>query len=193
MRVITGSARGRKLCSVPGNDTRPTSEMAKEAVFSILHNEVPQARVLDLFAGSGQMGIEALSRGAAHVVFVDKSPAARDVIRENLKLTGFAVSATVLMADFAGYLSTNREKFDIAFLDPPYGKGYAAAALEALAEHMQDGGVILCECERTEEVPQSAGGFTAVRSYKYGKIKMTQYRKREDGANDQTGSVSGQL
>ena len=104
MRVITGTARGRKLSAVPGEDTRPTSANVKEAVFNIIQFDIQGRRVLDLFAGTGQMGIETLSRGAAHAVFVDSRAEAAKTVRENVKLTGFQDQSTVLPADALGVL-----------------------------------------------------------------------------------------
>ena len=117
MRVITGTARGRKLRSPDGYDVRPTTEITKEALFSILQFEIEGRRVLDLFAGSGQLGIEALSRGAAGCVFVDKNPAAVEVIRRNLRTAGLHEHTQVLAADAAGYLARRGDRFDIALLD----------------------------------------------------------------------------
>lgn len=176
MRVITGQARGRKLLSPVGMDIRPTSEMAKEAIFSILQNEVPGARVLDLFAGSGQLGIEALSREAGFCVFVDQSRQAQQVVRENLRKTGLSERARVAAMDFSAYLEHTADRFDIAILDPPYQKGILDTALPLTAKVMNPGGVIVCETERREVLPPQAGDFSLVREYRYGKAKITLYR-----------------
>ena len=123
MRVITGSARGRKLKTLEGVDVRPTTDRVKEAVFSIVQFDVQGAAVLDLFAGSGQMGIEALSRGAKLAVFVDSSKRSLEVVRDNLKTTGLAPSSRVVTMDYKSFLAGTRDQFDIAFLDPPYHQG----------------------------------------------------------------------
>nr|WP_286170866.1 16S rRNA (guanine(966)-N(2))-methyltransferase RsmD [Harryflintia acetispora] len=180
MRVITGQARGRRLLSPAGMEIRPTSEVAKEAIFSILQNELPGARVLDLFAGSGQLGIEALSRGAGYCVFVDVSRQAQQVVRENLQKTGLQENASVAAMDAAAYLRGSRERFDIALLDPPYQKGILEQVLPLCAALMRESGVIVCETERREDPPETAGDFTRYREYRYGKAKITVYRKREE-------------
>ncbi len=179
MRVITGKARGRKLIAPEGLQTRPTSDMTKEAMFSIVQFEVEGAQVLDLFAGSGQLGIEALSRGAGSAVFVDSSRAAQAVILQNLKKTALAENARVIQTEALSYLASCREQFDLAFLDPPYGQGILEQVLPAVAAKMRPGGVILCETERHEALPDSAGAFTRKKEYFYGKAKVTTYRMPE--------------
>ncbi len=176
MRVITGTARGRKLTAPQGLDTRPTSDMAKEALFSIIQFEVEGAAVLDLFAGSGQLGIEALSRGARSAVFVDASREANQVIAQNLEHTKLKDCARIAMMDAAAYLKTVREPFDIALLDPPYHKGLIDTVLPLLAPCMTPGGIIICETERDETLPEAAGVFAARKEYRYGKAKLTTYR-----------------
>lgn len=183
MRVITGTARGRKLKSLPGNDVRPTTDQVKEAVFSTIQFEVEGAMFLDLFAGSGQMGIEALSRGARYCVFVDSSRQSQDVVRENLASTGFSSTARIAAMESAAFLATAPERFDIAFLDPPYNQGILPKVLPLLAPKMTPGGVILCEHQKGEELPETAGNFRIHRTYRYGKIMVTAYRcpAQEDG------------
>ncbi len=177
MRVITGTARGRKLKTLPGLDVRPTTDQVKEAIFSTIQFEVEGAFFLDLFAGSGQMGIEALSRGARFCVFVDSSRQAQDVVRDNLASTGFAKQARVAAMDSLGYLSTAAERFDIAFLDPPYNQGLIPKALPLLVPKMTPGGVILCEHQKGEELPEQVGDFKVYRTYRYGKVMVTAYRR----------------
>ena len=120
MRVITGSARGRRLGELKGTETRPTTDKVKESIFNCIQFDVEDARVLDLFAGTGQLGIEALSRGAQSAVFVDRRTEAAKLVRDNLALCGFSDRAQVVCGDAMGYLSSLRTKFDIIFLDPPY-------------------------------------------------------------------------
>ncbi len=179
MRVITGSARGRKLEAPQGLETRPTSDMVKEAMFSIIQFEVEEAMVLDLFAGSGQLGIEALSRGAKFAVFVDASREAQEVIRANLQSTGLAQKSRVAAMDALGFLKSTGDRFSIALLDPPYQKGLLEEALPLLAGKMEEDGVILCESEKNEILPQKAGAFALYKEYRYGKKKITVYRKEE--------------
>lgn len=179
MRVITGTAKGRKLFTPPGLDTRPTTEVAKEAVFSIVQFEITGANVLDLFAGSGQMGIEALSRGAKHCVFVDHSKVCQKAQRDNLEHTGLAGRGRVAAGDAMSFLRTASGPFDIAFLDPPYQQGMMDKVLPMVANVMSDNGAILCETDRQEELPQEAGAFHKHREYRYGKTKVTVYRRAE--------------
>ncbi|HWP52415.1 MAG TPA: 16S rRNA (guanine(966)-N(2))-methyltransferase RsmD [Clostridia bacterium] len=176
MRVITGTARGCKLAAPQGLDTRPTSDMAKEALFSIIQFEVEGSAVLDLFAGSGQLGIEALSRGARSAVFVDASREASQAITHNLEHTKLKERARIVMMDAAAFLKTVREPFDIAFLDPPYNKDLIATVLPLLVCCMNPGGIIVCETERGETLPEASGVFTARKEYRYGKAKLTTYR-----------------
>ena len=147
MRVITGTARGRRLLEPDGMDTRPTTDRVKEGIFSSIQFEIEGRRVLDLFGGTGQMGIEALSRGAAHCTFLDLRKEAVGVIRENLKRTGFAEDAAVVQGDYLAFLTRCKEKFDLIFLDPPYGTGMLEKAMEIITEIdiVSENGIIVCE------------------------------------------------
>lgn len=176
MRVITGSARGRILETLPGDEVRPTVDRVKEAVFSIIQFELEGRRVLDLFGGSGQMGIEALSRGAASATIIDCNRRSIDVIRRNLQHTKLADKAVVLETDALTFVRNSRTTFDIAFLDPPYNKGILQKVLPDLSEKMSEGAVILCESPVGEELPQEIGAFHIHRTYRYGKIMITVYR-----------------
>lgn len=173
MRVITGSARGRKLITLEGSDVRPTTDKVKEAIFSIVQFDINGSEILDLFAGSGQLGIEALSRGAKRCTFVDEARASIKVVTENVKNCGFADLADILNTESIGYLRTCRRKFDLAFLDPPYNKGILEKALPLLAEKMSDRGIIVCEHEKGLVLPESFGALIKKRTYKYGKIEVT--------------------
>lgn len=184
MRVITGTARGRKLLAPEGLDTRPSSDMTKQAVFNILQNYVEGSSFLDLFAGSGQMGIEALSRGARSATFIDASPKAIAVVKENLKKCGMMDRARVAMMESVSFLQGPGQPFDLAFLDPPYQKGLMEQVLPLLAPRMAPAGIIVCETERREELPEQVGDFTQSKTYFYGKAKLTVYRRpawEEDG------------
>ena len=180
MRVITGTARGRKLVTLEGMDVRPTTDMVKEAMFSIIQFEVEGALVLDLFCGSGQLGIEALSRGARYCVFVDQSRDSQDVTRQNLQTTGLAKNSRVAAMDFAAFLRSSSDTFDIVLMDPPYKKGLTQAALPLVVPRMSPGGIILCETAREEELPEQVGAFARKKEYRYGKIKLTAYRRPEE-------------
>lgn len=192
MRVITGAARGRKLITLEGDDVRPTSDMVKEAMFSILHFQIEGRRVLDLFAGSGQLGIEALSRGAAQVVFVDASRDSVDIVKKNLNSTDLEKNAKVLNIDFLSFLKQKNDKFDIALLDPPYRKGLLQQALPLLVNIMNTGGTILCESPKEEELPEQVGDFVRGKSYRYGKIMLTVYNHKDVQENENS-DLPGQL
>ena len=177
MRVITGSARGRRLETLAGEDvTRPTSQAVKEALFSSIQFELEGKRVLDLFAGCGQLGIEALSRGAAVCTFVENNRAAYKITEGNINHCGFSDRSNLVFADAVSFLMRGGS-FDIAFLDPPYSEGLYQKCLDALAPHMSDDGVIICESKASEVLPDFAGKFAKSREKKYGKSKLTYYRK----------------
>jgi 16S rRNA (guanine(966)-N(2))-methyltransferase RsmD len=165
--------------TLEGDNVRPTPERVKEALFSIIQFEIEGRRVLDLFAGSGQLGVEALSRGARQAVFVDASKDSVAVVQNNLEHTGLAQSAQVKNMDFSAFLVQNREPFDLAFLDPPHRTGLVQRALPMVAETMNRGGSIICENPVDEDMPESAGDFVKVRSYRYGKIVLTLYRHKD--------------
>lgn len=176
MRIISGTMRGKKLITLEGDAVRPTSDRVKEALFDILQFRIEGRRFLDLFAGSGQVGLEALSRGAAQAVLVDSSRESLKVIEKNLAATGFGSQAKVVPADFAGFLRGAAGPFDIAFLDPPYHAGLLDQALLLTAPHMNPGGIILCEHPRGQAMPEEAGGFRKYREYRYGKVMLTSYQ-----------------
>ena len=180
MRVITGSARGRKLKDLPGLDTRPTTDKVKEAMFSIVQFDVEGRRVLDLFAGTGQLGIEALSRGADRCVFVDASREAVRVVNENLAHTGFENRARVVQGDSLSFLTSCREKFGLCLLDPPYAGDLLEKALNRMAEIdiVSENGIIICESAADKLLPQLPAPYEMGREYRYGKIKLTLYHRR---------------
>ena len=179
MRVITGTARGKRLRELPGLATRPTTDRVKEALFSIIQFEIPGAAVLDLFSGTGQLGIEALSRGAKSAVFVDAGEPACRLIRENLKRTKLEADAKVVRSDYMAYLKRCREKYQIIFLDPPYAEVFLENALKCITEIdiLQSGGIIVAERPAGKELPWEFEGFTRSRDYKYGSTLLTVYRK----------------
>lgn len=177
MRVITGTARGKKLKTLEGLDVRPTTDMVKEAIFSVIQFEVPFSSMLDLFAGSGQIGIEALSRGASKVIFVDNSSASQKVIRENLMSTGFVKNAKVISDDAVNFVRHAVDKYDIIFLDPPYRQGYPDQLLPLLGRLLTEDGIILFEHGSDEKLPDTAEGISVKKRYRYGKIAVTSYKK----------------
>lgn len=177
MRVVTGIARGKNLTTLPGDDLRPTGARVKEGLFSAIQFDIEGRRVCDLFAGCGQLGIEALSRGAASAVFIDESAAAVNVIKQNLKHCGLEDLATVQKNDFASYLSFCKETFDIIFIDPPYKKGLYEKALTLAEKKMSDHGMIICEYPFDVAVADKVGDFSVWRKYKYGKVFISIYKK----------------
>ena len=181
MRVISGKARGVQLKTPDGMTTRPTADRVKEALFSIIQFDIPTAKVLDLFGGTGQLGIEALSRGAKSAVFVDAGEPACRLIKENLRRTKLEADATVIRSDYLAYLKRCKEKFDIIFLDPPYAEVFLENALNCIAEIdiLQSGGIIIAERPVGKEIPVELDGFTRSKDYKYGTVLLTVYRKNE--------------
>jgi RNA methyltransferase, RsmD family len=178
MRVITGSARGMKLETLKGEDiTRPTSQMIKEAMFSAVQFYIAGARVLDIFSGSGQLGIEALSRGALNCAFVDQSREACDIIKTNLKKTGLFQQARVSTGDAVRYLEYCKDVFDIVFVDPPYGGGTLEKILPLLEPLMSANGHILCESETSINLPETVGTLQLKKSYRHGTTTVWLYRK----------------
>lgn len=182
MRVITGTARGRRLKEPLGLETRPTADRVKEGIFSSIQFEIEGRRVLDLFGGTGQMGIEALSRGAAHCTFVDVRKEAVGIIRENLSLTGLADQATVQQGDYLAFLTRCRDTFDVIFLDPPYGSGMLEKALESITaiDIVSENGIIVCENGSTTGWPSVPAPYRLQKEYRYGKIRTALYRRQAD-------------
>ena len=179
MRVITGKARGIVLKTPDGMLTRPTADRVKEALFSIIQFDVPTANVLDLFAGTGQLGIEALSRGAKAAVFVDEREDACKLVRENLKRTKLEEQGKVIRSDYLTFLKNTRELFDIIFLDPPYAEVFLENSLKMITEIdiLQSGGIIVAERPLGKDLPWEFPGFTRSKDYKYSKTVLTIYRK----------------
>lgn len=182
MRVITGSARGRRLKEIEGLETRPTTDRVKEALFSVIQFDIEGRRVLDLFAGSGQLGLEAVSRGAEHAVLVDQSREAVAIIDRNARKTRLEGACTVICADFAAYLRARRgrDAFDIIFLDPPYAMRAVPAAVEEIckARALKPNGLIICESGEPDPLGYATGTalsarFTRLKEVKYGKAYVT--------------------
>ena len=179
MRVITGKARGVVLKTPDGLATRPTADRVKEALFSAINFEIPGRDVLDLFAGTGQLGIEALSRGANRAVFVDAEDTACKLVRENLRRTKLEGQASVIRSDYLSFLRTCKQKFGIIFLDPPYAEVFLENALKCITEIdiLQSGGIIVAERPLDKPLLPEFTGYSRSRDYKYGKTLITIYRK----------------
>ena len=179
MRVITGSARGRRLETLFGEEvTRPTTESVKEALFSMIQFEIEGKKVLDLFAGSGQLGIEALSRGARYCTFLENNSDAVRVVENNVSHCGFKDNSNIVFADAVSFLM-RKENFDIAFVDPPYNLGLVDKCLPLLLKLMSEDGIVVCETSAGEDLPESIDGWYADRVRRYGKTKLTLYRKEK--------------
>lgn len=188
MRIITGSAKGKKLVSLEGDATRPTSERIKEAIFSSIQFDVEGRRVLDLFAGSGQMGLEALSRGAEKATFIDLSREAMEIVKQNAKTTGFFDRSHFLVSDWRNYIrkASGREQYDLVFVDPPYAMECCADAAAYLAktELIIPGAIVVLESGEEEinlDDPRLAG-YRVIKSTHYGKktfVNILFYEGRE--------------
>ena len=179
MRVISGSARGIVLKTPDGMLTRPTADRVKEALFSILQFNIPNAKVLDLFAGTGQLGIEALSRGAKHAIFVDQREDACKLVRENILKTKFQNCSQVIRSDYMAYLKNCKEKFDIILLDPPYAEDFLENSLKMITEIdiLQSGGIIVLERPVEKQLDVQIDGYNRSKDYKYGKTFLTLFYK----------------
>ena len=179
MRVITGKARGIQLKTPDGMQTRPTADRVKEALFSVIQFEVPGAKVLDLFGGTGQLGIEALSRGAKKAVFVDAADPACRLIKENLRRTRLEGEGQVIRSDYLAYLNHCTEKFDIIFLDPPYAEVFLETALKKITEIdiLESNGIIVAEYPQGKELSLEFPRYSRSKNYKYGTVLITIYRK----------------
>ena len=187
MRIITGKARGTKLNTLEGLNTRPTSERTKEAVFSMIQFDIPDSNVLDLFAGSGQMGLEALSRGAKKATFVDNSKSAINVINQNVKKTHFENESLVIASEFDPYLTrvAGREKYDLVFLDPPYASDFLKNALKCLIKYnlLSKNATVVCESGKEnifDGEEDLNGKFEIIKKAKYGVAYVTIMKPRSN-------------
>jgi len=181
MRVISGSARGLKLIAPDGLGTRPTTDRVKESLFNIIQPYIPAKSVLDLFGGSGALGIEALSRGSDSCVFVDVDKKAIDIIKQNVEKARLKERANIIKSDVFSYLSCCNEKFDIIFLDPPYNKGFLDKVFEKIFEKnlLKKDGVIVVEGEAGGETPKNSN-FICVKYAKYGKTTVSLFKNGDN-------------
>ncbi len=187
MRIIAGSARGRILKSLKGRVMRPTMDRVRESVFGMLGDRVHGARFLDLYAGVGTVGLEAMSRGAAEATFIESHRPAGRVIEENARRCGFESRSRVIIADAGRGLSVLRREgaqFDLVFVDPPYGSGELGGVMERLMqrpEMVAEGGLVLVQRSRHEDLAAKAGEFERMRSTRYGETVVDLYRRAEGG------------
>ena len=181
MRVVSGIARGRFLKTLEGESTRPTTAKVKESIFNIIQFDLEGKTVLDLFSGSGQLAIEAISRGASRAVAVDSSKKATDVIKENVKTCGFSEEISVITGDYSDFLK-KKNKFDIIFLDPPYGSEAMDKALAQirLFDILSKRGIIVCETEALSKIDGFPETEYSMREYKYGRVKLTIIRSLKE-------------
>jgi len=180
MRIISGTARGRKLKEPDGLKIRPTTDRVKEALFNVIQFDIPGRRVLDLFAGSGQLGIECLSRGAASCDFVDAAPIAAELVRENLKRTGLT-GGKVYQRDAISFLRGSA-RYDLVLLDPPYEFDQLDDIFQTIVQIdiLNKNGIIVCETSSDRILPQLEPPYAPVREYRYGKVKLSLFTRQAD-------------
>ncbi|MDL2293914.1 16S rRNA (guanine(966)-N(2))-methyltransferase RsmD [Ruminococcaceae bacterium OttesenSCG-928-D13] len=186
VRIIAGEARGRKLATLPGQHTRPTLERVKEGIFSAVQFWLPGARVLDLFAGGGQLGLEAVSRGAAGCTFVEQDAKAAALIGQNAKAVGLEDRCRVTRSEVYAFLARGAGQFDLILMDPPYHEGFYPGVLEAAAKVAAPGCLALCESEPEAQMPAEAAGFVLEKQYRYGTVLVSRYKmtaESEDSEN----------
>lgn len=178
MRVVAGSKRGTVLLSPKGEETRPTTDRVKENIFNLIQFDVSGKEALDLFSGSGAMGIEALSRGALFCNFVDFSKDAVDIIKKNVSKTGFLNQSEITASSFDVFLGNTTKKFSLVFLDPPYHKGYIDKAVDALLKRnlLCDDAIIVCETDYDEELLKYEA-LALIKEKHYGRVRVRIFRK----------------
>lgn len=163
-----------------GTDTRPTTEKVKEALFSAIQFNIEGKTVLDLFAGSGQLGIEALSRGAKKCVFIEKDRAAADLVKKNVTSTGFSGCSLISSMDAYMFLEHSSDKFGLVFLDPPYGCGFIEKAEAGISRVTDESSIVVCETAKNEELPESYASLPLAFDRVYSDVRIRIYRKSED-------------
>lgn len=180
MRIISGQYRGRKLESPIGREVRPTTDKVKEAIFNLLMMDVPDSVCVDLFAGSGSLGLEALSRGASKCYFCDNSRDSIKLIRENINKCGAMENSVILAGDFSKALARIDEKIDIFLLDPPYREGLYINCLSEIdnADMLSRDGVIIAEHGSKNQLPDEVGNLEKIRVKKYGTMSVSIYKNK---------------
>lgn len=180
MRIISGMKKGCKLIEFMGEDIRPTTDRVKESVFNLIQEYIPDARVLDLFAGSGALCYEAISRGAAMGVCTDISPESVKVILKNRDKLGFDEAVKVYNSGAEDFLKKTKDNFDIVFMDPPYNKGFIVPVIEMIVERniLSDNGIIVVESDNPDAIPEIYG-VTAIKQRRYGRTNVTVFAKEK--------------
>ena len=176
MRIISGIKRGKKLKEPDNYDIRPTTDMVKESMFNIIQFDIEGRKVLDLFAGTGQLGLECLSRGAREVTFGDQSRESMALVKQNIKGCGF--EARVVQSDSIAFLERG-EKFDLILIDPPYATNLIDKALQIInsVDILTESGIIMCESGREKPMPEMNMPYFKCKEYNYGKVKLTSYSR----------------
>ncbi len=192
MRIIAGSAKGRRLKAVPGDTTRPITDRTKEALFSILGDWIIEARVLDLFSGTGAVGLEALSRGAGHVTFIERSPVATRVIGDNLRTTGLAAGATVRRDDVFKFLvqpAPPEAPFDLIYVAPPQYKQWWAKTVQLVDERLNEwllpGGAVIAQIHPVEYEELKLQNLVLYDERKYGSTLLCFYERAGEEVEDE--------
>lgn len=180
VRIIAGEARGRRLDTLPGEDTRPTLERVKEGVFSAVQFWLPGAKVLDLFSGSGQLGLEALSRGAASCTFVEQNPRAVALIQKNAQAVELMDRSRVVRGDADSFLARCADKYDLILMDPPFEGGHYPGILKRVAAVCGPGALVLCESAAETAFPERAGALRLEKQYRYGTVLVSRYKMEEE-------------
>lgn len=186
MRIITGEYRGRKLETPIGNNVRPTSDKVKESIFNLLMSNTYGSIFVDLFAGTGGLGLEALSRGAEKCYFCDNSRESLNLIKTNITKCGAQDRSVVVAGDFTKALSRIKEQADVFLLDPPYKAGLYEKCLNLIdsLDLLSDDGIIIAEHGKHDAVPENAGNLIKTREKRYGTIMLSIYRKDKSQADE---------
>lgn len=177
LKIISGSNKGKKIIFPVRETTRPTSNIVKEAIFDIIQFDILDSSFLDLFSGSGQIGLEALSRGAKHVTFVDHDTICKKYLTQNLKNININNKYEIINTDVNIYLLKCDKIFDIIFLDPPYNSGWVDKILKNITKNISETGTIIAETERSELLLETHGDLKIKKEYYYGRKKLTVYKK----------------
>ena len=179
MRIISGTRRGHKLVSFEGEKIRPTTDRVKESVFNLIQEFIPGSKVLDLFAGSGSLGFEAMSRGAESCVFVDKDIDSVNVVKQNAQSLKFPDGIKILHVSHDEFLKNSKECFDIIFLDPPYNKGFIEPVLSDISKNMRisEEGIVVLESDDSD-MHGEVEGLSILKQRKYGRSYITVYQRR---------------
>lgn len=181
MRIIAGELKGRRLTSPSDYRVRPTTDKVKEAIFSMISPYIQDSIIFDMFAGTGNLGLEAISRGAKRAYFIDRDRTSIGLVRQNVLYCKVEDRAVIMMADYASAIGKLSEQADVIFLDPPYDAGYMVNCIEMISENdlLVDDGVIVAEHSSAETLPEEIGEMMLIKTKRYGKISVSLYEKKE--------------